>query len=275
MARVKIPITVLGIDGRPFSGAAVTIRRRADNSTATVYAGETGGATLSNPLATGDSAPPGMLAGWVERDAYAAVVAAGAGVAAATFQFDAAAAADGAVAAPWLTTTVGDRLSALEVPEIVGALPASPANGKRVLLAAGGMHWPLVWVQSLSQWLPVGRCPPLFAARTSVGSASVTVPAAGSYDVQLSLRAASSAGTAVNPVVAQANLVQGATTVAASELTAIYTDAVNPVNSGKPVYARASLTSGVVSLQLSWPTSGFGASIAGEACIHPNYLTGP
>lgn len=96
--RTEIPITVLGPDGRPLAGAAVTVRTRPGGATATVYAAETGGATAPNPLTTNTQ---GQVTGWVDRGAYEATISA-AGLTTYVEPFDSAPAADRAVDDAWL-----------------------------------------------------------------------------------------------------------------------------------------------------------------------------
>lgn len=77
-ARVRIPITVLGPDGRPLPGATGVVRRREDGNPVAVYAAETGGTTLGpTQIVTNDQ---GIMAGWTERDALEATVSPPGGV---------------------------------------------------------------------------------------------------------------------------------------------------------------------------------------------------
>lgn len=73
MSRDKIPLVVLGNDGRPLAGATVTVRNHPAGTTATIYADDTSGATLANPLTTDAR---GVVAGWVDRGMYAATITA-------------------------------------------------------------------------------------------------------------------------------------------------------------------------------------------------------
>lgn len=98
--RVKIPLNVAGPDGRPFEGASLTIRHVADDSTATVYAGRTGGSTISNPL---ESDAQGRVPGWVERGHYKAVVAPAGMLDGYTEYFQASPADDESIDSGWLS----------------------------------------------------------------------------------------------------------------------------------------------------------------------------
>lgn len=100
MARTKIPLTVLGPDGRPFATAPVTIRNRVDNSTATIYQAETGATTLANPQSTGTD---GKILGWVERGKYNAVVAATPPLAGFTEGFESSPGGDQTIDGPWFS----------------------------------------------------------------------------------------------------------------------------------------------------------------------------
>src|ERR1700745_2236284 len=84
MARVEIPILVLLHTGAP--AAAVSAQVNIRNSTpATVYANETGGLTVTNPLTT-DSM--GRVEGWVDEGSYDIVVS-GSGITTYTQRFEA------------------------------------------------------------------------------------------------------------------------------------------------------------------------------------------
>lgn len=72
MARVEIPWTVLDENSRPLSGVAVAITERSSGDPATVYAGETGGATTSLV-----SDALGRLNGWLAPGSYLATPAGG------------------------------------------------------------------------------------------------------------------------------------------------------------------------------------------------------
>lgn len=72
-ARARIPVYVVGPDGRPFAGAQVYVRTDPGGADATIYAARTGGATLPNPQSTDAR---GRIAGYLERDDYAATVTA-------------------------------------------------------------------------------------------------------------------------------------------------------------------------------------------------------
>lgn len=73
MARIEIGEVVLDKDGRPITGATVSVALASGGALATLYAAETGGTTLSNPLATVD----GRVEAWVAQGSYDLIVAAG------------------------------------------------------------------------------------------------------------------------------------------------------------------------------------------------------
>lgn len=70
MARVELLVTVdkiVSSNLQPVSGASVQVNVRSTGSPATVYAGETGGTTVSNPLVTDAN---GRVNGWVDEGSY-------------------------------------------------------------------------------------------------------------------------------------------------------------------------------------------------------------
>lgn len=72
MARVEIGEIVAGQSGRPISGGSVQVNVR-NGAAATVYVGETGAATLANPLSTDAF---GRIEGWLNEGSYDLVVTA-------------------------------------------------------------------------------------------------------------------------------------------------------------------------------------------------------
>src|SRR3954470_811028 len=70
IARVELLATVdkiVSSNLQQVSGASVQVNVRATGSPATVYAGETGGTTVSNPLVTDAN---GRVNGWVDEGSY-------------------------------------------------------------------------------------------------------------------------------------------------------------------------------------------------------------
>lgn len=104
MARDRIPIVVLGNDGRPLAGATVTVRNHPAGTTATVYSDDTSGATLANPL-TSDAR--GGVAGWVDRGMYAATLTAS-GFGPYVEYFSASPAGAGAIDNLWIADNAAD-----------------------------------------------------------------------------------------------------------------------------------------------------------------------
>lgn len=84
MARVEIPFSVVNSSNALVAGASIQVNTRAGTSS-TVYAAETGGATLPNPL-TSDSL--GRIEGWVDEGSYNLVIS-GAGLTTYTQRFEA------------------------------------------------------------------------------------------------------------------------------------------------------------------------------------------
>lgn len=105
MARARIPHTVLKPDPTnanaliPASGASIEVRKRSDNTLATVYTTEGGGGTTANPLATDAS---GRVTAWVDRGAYNLVVS-GSGVTGYTMPWESTPGGDATIDAPWLS----------------------------------------------------------------------------------------------------------------------------------------------------------------------------
>jgi hypothetical protein len=71
MSRVRIPITVIDLDGDAISGATVAVKLRSSGALATVYQNETGPTTITNPVSTNSQ---GIAPGWVDRGQYVADV---------------------------------------------------------------------------------------------------------------------------------------------------------------------------------------------------------
>src|SRR4051812_1169580 len=70
MARVELLVTVdkiVSSNLQPASGASVQVSVRSTGSPSTVYAAETGGTTVSNPLVTDAN---GRVNGWVDEGSY-------------------------------------------------------------------------------------------------------------------------------------------------------------------------------------------------------------
>ena len=157
MPRAKIPVTVLGSDGRPFAGAAVTVRKRSDASLATIYSAETGGGTLANPL-TSDAF--GRVGGWVDRNAYDCIVT-GSGLTTFTEPLDAAPAGDDTADHVWL-----DLVNA----HLTGTYASRPTataalNGVRFFATDKLMEWQCV----SAAWVLVNTLPLVSASKPSGG----------------------------------------------------------------------------------------------------------
>lgn len=126
MARVAVPITVVDLAGNAVQGASVTIRKRSDNSLATLYVAETGGTTTGNPVATNTQ---GRTNVWVDRNAYAATIT-GTGITTYTENLDLAAAKDSGIDLPWLgSVTPGLTVNTL------ATRPAAPSSTRDIFYA--------------------------------------------------------------------------------------------------------------------------------------------
>ena len=99
MARTEIPFVVIDpATGNAVVGASVAVAARATGTASTVYAGETGATTTSNPRTTDAN---GRLTGWVERGAYTLTVSGG-GLTTYVKNWDSAPAADSSIDALWI-----------------------------------------------------------------------------------------------------------------------------------------------------------------------------
>jgi microcystin-dependent protein len=151
MARVRIPLVVLGPDGRPLAGATAAVRRRSDGQAVNVYAAETGGATLTAAQIVTDAG--GIMAGWTDRGALEATITgpAGSGLAPYVVQWEALPAGDAAGESAWL-------------PDAVILARMFPA---------GAVPYAALAADALAAMIPVGACIPF------AGSA---LPAGGRFD---------------------------------------------------------------------------------------------
>lgn len=84
MARVEIPILVILSTGLPAVGASAQVNIR-NSVAATVFSGETGGTTVTNPLTTDAN---GRIEGWVDEGSYDIVIS-GSGITTYTQRFEA------------------------------------------------------------------------------------------------------------------------------------------------------------------------------------------
>jgi hypothetical protein len=73
MARVKIDDSIIALNTGVGTTASVTIQKRFDSSTATLYAAETGGTTVGNPV----TATNGRLEVWVDEGRYNLIISSG------------------------------------------------------------------------------------------------------------------------------------------------------------------------------------------------------
>lgn len=111
--RVRIPLVVLGSDGRPLAGATMVVRDRITGTTDTVYAAETGGTTLTAPQQVSDA--QGRLPGWTGRGRKQATITPppGSGLSPYVESWDAAPAGNDDVEADWIDTSGGTGLVAV------------------------------------------------------------------------------------------------------------------------------------------------------------------
>jgi hypothetical protein len=151
MARVRIPLVVLGPDGRPLAGATAAVRRRSDGAAVNVYAAETGGTTLTAAQIVTDAG--GRMAGWTDRGALEATITgpAGAGLAPYVVAWEALPAGDAAGEAAWLP----DNVIATR------------------MVAASSVSYAALAADAIAAMIPVGACIPfIFPA----------LPAGGRFD---------------------------------------------------------------------------------------------
>lgn len=148
MARVELLVTVDKIvtsNLQPVSGASVQVNVRSTGSPATVYAGETGGTTVSNPLVSDAN---GRVNGWVDEESYVLAVS-GSGITSYNQPYEAvrgslAIAVDGSRVVT--STLPGDRLVNASIPST--KLATAAVLGKH--LSEGAM--PLGTI--IAYWVP-------------------------------------------------------------------------------------------------------------------------
>jgi len=97
MARTRVPIQVIDSAGNALAGASVQINTRGGGA-ATVFAGEVGATTVTNPLTT-DAA--GRVSAWLDRGSYDAVIS-HASITTYTDQFDSSPGAAQSIDTAWL-----------------------------------------------------------------------------------------------------------------------------------------------------------------------------
>lgn len=200
MARTPLYLEVKDTFGNVVPSPVVTVRKRSDNSLATLYQAETGGTTLGNPLA-GDSL--GRASAYVDRGAYNVAVS-GTGITPYTVPFDAAAASDRSLDSLW--TLVRPVEAELLTPAQFLALPTQPDGTiVRVQLdAAAGVNAKFRYnagSASTYKWEYDGggtrlralattnngwTSPAAFAFQTATGTPSIVVPFAGEWEIQWS-----------------------------------------------------------------------------------------
>jgi hypothetical protein len=122
MARTAIPHTVFNRStGAAVAGAAVEVRKRSDNSLATIYTSESGGTVGANPLATDAN---GKVAGWLDRGAYV-VNFSGGGITAFSEQWDSSPGSDGAFGLAYMDVQTSQALGL--------ATPVNKGRGKAII----------------------------------------------------------------------------------------------------------------------------------------------
>jgi hypothetical protein len=195
MARAPFTIEVKDVAGNAVFGASVNITQRVGGAAATLYSGETGPTTVSNPLVTDTQ---GRVSSWVERGAYTATVS-GSGITTYAVPFDAAPGANRTIDATWLPAQL--------VPEVTSLPTTGLIEGQEVdqlVDNAGTYGGPYLWrckyrsgTTGTSKWHAVGGPAPLFisdlTARTHPGGSAVwadltvamgiVIPVAGVYQL--------------------------------------------------------------------------------------------
>lgn len=204
-SRSPIVVEVKDVNGNVVTGATVTVRNRQTGLLPTIYLGETGSTTLSNPM-TVDTA--GRAVGWVDRGDYNATVA-GTGIVSYTVPIDAAPAGDRDIDVLWGPTAW--------FPTVGTTLPTGPGDGDRFVYApassiyspvelryrtatlkwefmGGGGHFDAltagtrtltgnVWTDTTSAWT------------TGTAATAYTVPFAGDYEITMMMCGMNSAGS--------------------------------------------------------------------------------
>lgn len=127
MSRAPVFIEVKDNAGNVVTGASVTIYNRASGLMPTIYSGETGTGTQSNPM-TVDAF--GRVTGWVDRGEYLAKVQ-GTGIVTYTIPLDAAPAGDRDIDTAWVPRTLDPTI----VTALTGTTPTGPADGERFIWA--------------------------------------------------------------------------------------------------------------------------------------------
>lgn len=187
----RIPIKANAVDpatGNAVAGVSVTIKNSLTTNNVTVYSAQTGGSTLSNPITTDSN---GRAFVWVDR-APIRLDYSGTGITA-------------------FSEWQGDLANE---PDIVSALPGSPADGQQVFYqdaamatagvvwnlryrAGGGTYkWEFVGGNGLSAYVQASQTT-ASTTYTDLGTVgpSLTVPLAGDYTVDLQTTMRGSSGS--------------------------------------------------------------------------------
>lgn len=128
-SRSPLFIEVKDDAGFVVAGAAVTILNRATALAATVYLGETGTGTASNPMTTDAN---GRVSGWVDRGDYLAQVEA-TGIVPYTIPIDAAPAGDRNIDLAWAPKSISPTY--VVTTGGTGTTPSGPGDGDRFVWA--------------------------------------------------------------------------------------------------------------------------------------------
>lgn len=172
MARTPLYLEVKDTFGNVVPNAVVTVRKRSDNSLATLWQAETGGTTMGNPMSS-DSL--GRVQAYVDRGAYNVSVT-GTSITPYTVPFDGAAASNRSVDPDWRDSTLLTVAQFLALTaQLDGTLvrvqlvaPTASAPGQNILLRynAGSAH--------AAKWEVEGESPDLIAESTAAVSTTST-----------------------------------------------------------------------------------------------------
>lgn len=141
MARTEIPIVVIdALDGHAIEDAEVTVLDRPSEVVSTVYAAETGSATLTQPLLTDSQ---GRTTAWVNRGRYIlSVEPPGGGTPIIIEYYDSATAEDGSVDAAWLGTNAVTTIKIADGAVTTAKIATGAVTESR--LAAGAVTSPKI-----------------------------------------------------------------------------------------------------------------------------------
>lgn len=208
MARVPFFTTALDpATGSAIAGASVRVKNRATLADVTLYAGETGPTTLTNPLTTDAY---GRAAAWVDR-APLRVDYSGTGITSYSEYRDIGPSSDRGVDEALLAYGAYGT--------VVSSLPGTPTDGQTIIYAAdatNGIYWMLRYIAAMAgsyKWVYLGG-PPLASERSNTDASAaiasntwagvnandptVTLPLAGDWRVDHGTHFGQAGGSSTN-----------------------------------------------------------------------------